>query len=130
MKLKKIKLKKKNSNPNINQANIKPKKTSGIMIGFISLTALLFLVIGILIFGIWFAIPFVVVYLLLLWLVRTIDRYPINSRKRKRAKNAFMIILLIGIIGILAFIVFFIIVIISSPDFDVDKLERNEKTRI
>lgn len=130
MKLKKIKLKKKNSNPNINQANIKPKKTSGIMIGFISLTALLFLVIGILIFGIWFAIPFVVVYLLLLWLVRTIDRYPINSRKRKRAKNAFMIILLIGIIGILAFIVFFIIVIISSPDFDVDKLERNETTII
>ena len=46
----------------------------------------------------------------------------------KNAKNIFMIILLLGIIGILAFILFFIAVIIASPEFDVEKLERNETT--
>ena len=125
MKLKKIKLKKKQPN---RSSNAKPKETSKIILGFIIVTALLFLVVGFFIFGIWVAIPFTILYLLMIWLVRTIDKYPIGSRKRKRAKNAFMIILLIGIIGILAFIVFFIIVIISSPDFDVEKLERNETT--
>ena len=127
MKLKKIKLKKK---PSVNESNIKPKQTSKLMMGFIIVTALLFLVVGFLVFGVWVAIPFTILYLLMLWLVRTIDRYPVGSRKRKKAKNAFMIILLIGIVGILAFIVFFIIIIISSPSFDVDKLERNETTII
>ena len=87
MKLKKIKLKKKNPNSNINQANIKPKKTSGIMIGFISLTALLFLVVGILIFGIWFAIPFVVVYLLLLWLVEQLTDTRLVVKNEKEPKT-------------------------------------------
>ena len=127
MKLKKIKLKKKKSSAN---ANAKPKETSKTMIGFIIATALIFLVLGYFIFGIWIALLFTIFYLLMAWLVRTIDKYPIGSRKRKRAKNAFMIILLLGIIGILLFIIFFIIVIISSPDFDVEKLERNETTII
>lgn len=132
MKLKKIKIKKKNgSSGNSNKSvNVKPKETSKLMLGFIIVTALLFLVLGFFIFGIWIAIPFAIFYLLMIWLVRTIDRYPIGTRKRRRAKNAFMIILLLGIIGILLFIIFFIIVIISSPDFDVEKLERNETTII
>ncbi len=127
MKLKKVKLKKKKTT---NETNIKPKKTSDIIIGFIITTALLFLVIGYFIFGLWIALAFTIIYLLLILLVRTIDKYPIGSKKRKRAKNAFMILLLLGIIGILAFIVFFIIIIISSPDFDTEKLDRNETTII
>lgn len=129
MKLKKIKLKKKKNSTNTN-VNAKPKETSKTMIGFIIATALIFLVLGYFIFGIWIALLFTVFYLLMAWLVRTIDKYPIGSKKRKRAKNAFMIILLLGIIGILLFIIFFIIVILSSPDFDVEKLERNETTII
>ena len=80
MKLKKIKLKKK---PSVNESNIKPKQTSKLMMGFIIVTALLFLVVGFLVFGVWVAIPFTILYLLMLWLVRTIDRYPVGSRKRK-----------------------------------------------
>ncbi len=136
MKLKKIKIKKKNPNHQkiknkVNAMNNKPPKPlSKLMLGFIIVTALIFFVISIFVFGIWIALAFTIIYLLMIWLVRTIDKYPVGSKKRKKAKNAFMIILLIGIIGILLFIIFFIIVIISSPDFDIEKLERNETTII
>ena len=129
MKLKKIKLKKKQPS-NMSKAEARPKKTSKIMIGFIIITTLFFFVLGYMIFGLLVALAFTVLYLLMIWLVRTIDRYPIGTKKRKRAKNIFLIILLIGIIGILAFIVFFIVIIISSPSFDVEKLDRNETTII
>ena len=77
MKLKKIKLKKKQPN---RSSNAKPKETSKIILVFIIVTALLFLVVGFFIFGIWVAIPFTILYLLMIWLVRTIDKYPIGSR--------------------------------------------------
>ena len=128
MKLKKIKLKKKK--PNVKDTKIKPKKTSKEIILFITLTTLLFMVLGYFIFGIWIALAFTVLYLLMLCLVRVIDKYPVGSKKRKKYRNIFMIILLIGIIGILAFIIFFIVVIISSPSFNKEKLERNETTII
>ncbi len=126
MKLKKIKIKQNNNSIHGNKAI--PKKTSGMIMAFIIITALLFLVASYFVFGIWVAIPFTILYLLMLWLVRVIDKYPIGTKKRKIARNSFMVILLIGIIGILLFIVFFIIIIISAPDFDVEKLERNETT--
>ena len=136
MKLKKIKIKRKNPNHRkiqnkVNAMNNKPPKpTSKLMLSFIIITALIFFIVSIFVFGIWVALAFITVYLLMLWLVRTIDKYPPGNKKRKKAKNAFMIILLIGIVGILLFIIFFIIVIISSPDFDIEKLERNETTII
>ena len=139
MKLKKIKIKKRKRNNNyknirnkVEKMNKKsePKKTSAMVIGIILVSALLFLIIGTKIFGIIPSALFVVVYLLMMLLVRTIDRNPIGSRKRKRAKRSFLIILLLGIIGILAFIVFFIIIIISAPKFNVKNLQRNETTII
>ncbi len=129
MKLKKIKVKK-NKNT-MNRADLlKPRETSQVALGFIIVTSLLFLIAGYFVFGLWIALPFTILYILLLLLVRTIDKYPIGSKKRKRAKSLFLIILLLGIIGILAFIVFFIIVILASPDFNVEKLERSETTII
>ena len=132
MKLKKIKLKNKNHR-NIQKKvdkmnNKEPIKTSKITLGFIISTTIIFLILGIIIFGKWIALAFTLVYLLMILLVRNIDKYPIGSKKRKISKNIFMIILLLGIIGILAFILFFIAVIIASPEFDVEKLERNETT--
>ena len=127
MKLKKVKIKR--NKETMKRADLlKPKKNSSTMLAFMGITTLLFLIVGIIIFGVWIAIPFTILYLLLLLLVRVIDRYPIGSKKRKRAKRGFLLILLLGIIGILAFILFFIVVIISSPEFDVKKLERNETT--
>ena len=129
MKLKKIKVKK-NKNT-MNRADLlKPRETSQVALGFIIVTSLLFLIAGYFVFGLWIALPFTILYILLLLLVRTIDKYPIGSKKRKRAKSLFLIILLLGIIGILAFIVFFIMVILASPDFNVEKLERSETTII
>ena len=136
MKLKKIKIKKKNPNHQniknkVNAMNNKPPRPlSKVMLAFIIITALIFFIISTLVFGVLIALAFTIIYLLMILLVQTIDKYPIGSKKRKRAKNAFMIILLIGIIGILLFIIFFILVIISSPDFDIEKLERNETTII
>ena len=90
MKLKKIKLKKKQPS-NMSKAEARPKKTSKIMIGFIIITTLFFFVLGYMIFGLLVALAFTVLYLLMIWLVRTIDRYPIGTKKRKRAKNIFLI---------------------------------------
>lgn len=137
MKLKKIKIKKKNKNyKNIRNKveamnrRPEPKKTSALIIGIIIVSALLFLGIGTKIFGFLPSLLFVIIYLLMMLLVRVIDRNPIGSRKRKRSKRIFLIILLLGIIGILAFIVFFIIIIISAPKFDAKNLQRNETTII
>lgn len=136
MKIKKIKIKKKNSNykniqEKVNAMNARPPKPlSKLMLSFIVITALMFFIISTFIFGIFIALAFTILYLLMIWLVRTIDKYPIGNKKRKRAKNAFMIILLLGILGILSFIIFFIAVIISSPEFNIEKLERNETTII
>lgn len=128
MKLKKVKIKRNKENT-MNRADlVKPKETSKTMMIFMVVSSLLFLIVGWIIFGPWMAIPFTLLYVLLLSLVRVIDRYPIGSKKRKRAKRIFLLILLFGIIGILAFILFFIAVILSSPEFDVKKLERNETT--
>ena len=133
MKLKKIKIKKPNKNHRTIQDkvdamnNLGPRKTTTFIKLFILGTSLLFFALSALIFGIWMALGFTIFYLLMILLVRKIDKYPNGSRKRKRAKNLFMIILLFGIICILAFIVFFIIVIIASPNFEVEKLNRNEK---
>lgn len=136
MKLKKIKIKKPNKNHRTIQDkvdamnNLGPRKTTKFIKLFILGTSLLFFALSTLIFGIWIALGFTIFYLLMILLVRKIDKYPNGSRKRKRAKNLFMIILLFGIICILAFIVFFIIVIIASPNFEVEKLNRNETTII
>ena len=136
MKSKKIKLKKGKSNyKNIQNKvdkmnNMGPKKASKTIIAFIVATTIIFAALSYFIFGILVAAAFTFVYLLMIWLVRQIDKYPVGSRKRKKAKNAFLIILLIGIVGILAFIIFFIIIILSSPDFDVSKLAQNETTII
>lgn len=125
MKLKKVKIKKNKSA--MNRADLlKPKKTSNFMYAFIGITALLFLVVGYLVFGLIVALPFTFLYLLLILLVRVIDKYPVGNKKRRRAKVGFLLILLMGILGILAFIAFFIAVILSAPEFDVKKLERNE----
>ena len=132
MKLKKIKIKKKKSKKKrVNRADLlKPKNNTPFMIGFMVITSLLFLIVGYFALSIWVAIPFTILYILILLLVRVIDRYPIGSKKRKRAKACFLLLLLLGILGILAFILFFIAVILSSPEFDVKKLERNETTII
>jgi len=136
MKLKKIKIKKKNPNHKriqnkVNAMNSRPPKPlSKLMLGFIVVTALIFFLISTFVFGPLIALAFIILYLLMIWLVRNIDKYPIGNKKRKRAKNLFMLILLFGIVGILAFIVFFIAVILSSPEFDIEKLERNETTII
>ena len=136
MKLKKIKIKKKNPNHKRIQNKVDamnnrgPKPLSKLMLGFIIVTTLIFFLISVLVFGPLIACAFIVLYLLMIWLVRNIDKYPIGNRKRRRAKNLFMIILLMGILGILAFIIFFIAVILSSPEFDIEKLERNETTII
>lgn len=131
MKQRKIKVKEKKHKNMLNRADLlKPKKTSKLVLGCILASVVAFLVIGWLIFGIWISLAFTVFYILMLLLVRTIDRYPVGSKKRKRAKTAFLIILFLGILGILSFILFFIAVIAASPDFDVKKLERNETTII
>ncbi len=125
MKQKKVKIKK--SKSAMNRADLlKPRKTSNFMYAFIGITALLFLIVGYLVFGLIVALPFTVLYLLLILLVRVIDRYPVGNKKRRRAKVGFLLILLMGILGILAFIAFFIAVILAAPEFDVKKLERNE----
>ena len=65
MKLKKIKVKK-NKNT-MNRADLlKPRETSQVALGFIIVTSLLFLIAGYFIFGIWIALPFTILYLLLL----------------------------------------------------------------
>ena len=137
MKLKKIKIKNKNKNyKNIRNKvdamnkRVEPKKTSALIIGIIIASALLFLLIGTKIFGFIPSLLFVIIYILMMLLVRNVDRYPIGSRKRTKYKKAFLIILLLGIIAILAFIVFFIIIIISAPKFDAKNLERSETTII
>ena len=137
MKLKKVKIKKRNKNyKNIRNKveamnrRPEPKKTSAAIIGVILISALAFLLIGTKVFGFLLSAAFVLVYLLMMLLVRVIDRNPIGSRKRKRAKRSFLIILLLGIIALLAFIVFFIIIIISAPKFNVKNLQRNETTII
>ena len=129
MKLKKIKIKKKKKT--MNRADlIAPRKTSPIALGFIIVTSLFFLIAGYLVFGVWIALAFTLLYLLLLLLVRIIDRHPIGSKKRKHARRLFLLVLFLGIIGILAFIAFFIMIIISAPSFNVEKLERSETTLI
>lgn len=132
MKLKKVKIKKnKSAKKRMNRADLlKPRTNSPAMIAFMIITTLGFLIGGYFIFSIWIALPFTILYLLILLLVRVIDRYPVGSKKRKRAKAGFLLLLLMGILGILAFILFFIAVILSSPEFDVKKLERNETTII
>ena len=55
MKLKKIKVKK-NKNT-MNRADLlKPRKTSPVALGFIIITALLFLIVGYFVFGIWISL--------------------------------------------------------------------------
>lgn len=132
MKLKRIKVKRKDkAEEKVNPADYLPiKNTSKTMWIFIGVTSLLFLVIGYFIFGLLLSLAFTLFYLLMLWLVRVIDKNPIGSKKRKRARRFFFLILLLGILGILAFIVFFIMIIVTAPSFDVEKLERNETTII
>ena len=125
MKQKKIKIKK-NKKTVKETGPVKPRKTSAFMYGFIIATILAFFIIGYFVFGLLVAAAFTVMYILLLLLVRVIDKYPIRSKKRRVAKITFLLILLFGILGILAFIAFFISVILSAPDFAVKKLERNE----
>ena len=107
---------------------MKPKKVSMFTFAFIGITALAFLIVGYFVFGTLVAVPFTVLYLLLVLLVQVIDRYPVGSKKRRRAKAGFLFILLMGILGVLAFIAFFTAVILSAPEFDTTKLERNETT--
>ena len=135
MKLKKIKIKKRNKNyKNIRNKVEKmnrrqePKKTTGTIIAIILISALVFLIVGTKVFGFLPSILFTIIYLLMMLLVRVIDRNPIGSRKRKRAKRTFLLLLLLGIIGVIAFIVFFIIIIISAPQFNAKNLQRNETT--
>lgn len=136
MKIKKIKVKKKNPNHKriknkVDAMNNKaPRKTSKFMMTFIILSTLLFFILCYVIFGLLIAAAFTLMYLLMILLVRIVDKNPIGSKRRRHAKNTFMIIMLLGILGILAFIVFFIAVILSSPRFDVEKLERSETTII
>ena len=96
MKLKKIKIKKKSQNSN-GAPNV-PRESSKMILGFIGVTALLFLVVCYIVFGIWIALPFTILYLLMMWLVGVIDKYPVGSKTRKRARNVFMLILLLGIL--------------------------------
>lgn len=125
MKQKKVKIKR-NKKSVKEDSPISPRKTSAFMYGFIIATILLFFVIGYFVFGLLVAAGFTVMYVLLLLLVRVIDKYPIRSKKRKFAKAGFLLILLCGILGILGFIAFFISIILSAPEFDTSKLERNE----
>ncbi len=128
MKQKKVKIKR--SDNTKTRTHLKPRKMSPTALGFIIITSLLFLIAGYLVFGPWIALAFTLLYLLLLLLVRIIDRHPIGSKKRKHARRIFLIVLFLGIVGILAFIAFFIMVIIESPEFNVEKLERSETTII
>ncbi len=133
MKQKKIKVKEKKEkkkNKLVRADLLKPRKSPNAVKICIAASILLFLVVGYFIFGIWLSLAFALLYSLVLLLVRVIDRYPVGSKKRRRAKVLFLLLLFLGIIGILAFILFFIAVIASSPDFDVKKLERNETTLI
>lgn len=137
MKQKKIKVKEKKETRTSKKKNklvradlLKPRKTSKSVKICIIASILFFLIVGYFIFGIWISLAFVLLYSLILLLVRVIDRYPVGSKKRRRAKLLFLLLLFLGILGILAFILFFIAVIASSPEFDVKKLERNETTLI
>ena len=136
MKSKKVKLKRSNSNHKKIQDKVdamnkmSPRKLTPVMMAFIGITILIFAILAYVIFGLTIALAFTAFYILMLLLVRQIDKYPVGNRKRKRAKGFFLVILLIGIIGILAFIIFFIIIILSSPDFDTKKLNQTETTII
>ena len=99
------------------------------IIGLLVLALVLFIV-SYIVLGFVLAVCATFLFLLVMLFTQILDNTKKNSRLRKFIKVLVIIGLVFCIIGILGFIAFFIYVIIESPDFDVDKLNRTEVSEV
>lgn len=83
-----------------------------------------------LLFGSLIALAGTFVFVIMILCTKVLDNNPKNSPKRKIIKSLCILVLVMGILAILAFTAFFIYIIIKSPEFDVERLDRNETSLV
>ncbi len=83
-----------------------------------------------LLFGGLIALATTFVFVLMIMCTKVLDNNPKNSPKRKIIKSLLVLVLIIGILGIIAFTAFFTYIVIKSPEFDVERLDRNETSLV
>ncbi len=128
--VKKDKIKAKKRKINKEEIKSKVKKLSKRYLIFLSIMTILVFILCYLFFGSLIAFLGTFVFILIILCTKVLDNNPKNSPKRKIIKSLLIFVLIMGILAILAFTAFFIYIVIASPEFDVEKLDRRETSLV
>lgn len=121
-----------NTKVKINKDEIKSvvRKISKRYFIFLVVMTLFVFLLSYIFFGGLIALFSTVLFVLIIMCTKVLDNNPKNSPKRKIIKSLMVFILIVGILGIVAFTGFFTYIVIKSPEFDVEKLDRNETSLV
>lgn len=130
MSKKEEKIKSKKRKINKEEIKSKVKKISKRYLIFLILMTILVFILSYIFFGSLIALAASFLFILMILCTKVLDNNPKNSPKRKIIKSLLIFVLIMGILAILAFTAFFIYIVIKSPEFDVEKLDRAETSLV
>lgn len=130
--MKKLSVKKKRKrkiNKNVNE-NYKGRKVSKLFLLILIILTILIFIICYFLFGLLIAAAMTFLFVIVMIFTQILDNTAKNSKLRRIIKAIVLFGIIFCIIGIILMVIFFIYIAAKAPEFDIQKLERNETTLI